>query len=579
MHSRTTVQAVALGTEPADLVVRGDQVLSPTRRTLLDRDVAVVDGVIAGLFEDAEDVVGPETTVVDANNGVVAPGLIDPHTHLDLHQTFETSYHRALAGGTTAIVSEVAAFGPSFGAAGVEALLAATADLPVKVFATVPPQPVFDMFEPAWAGDADRDALLDLLDRGRVVGVGETAWIRVVGRETPATTLYDAAHERGKVVTGHGAGCRGSRLRAFAIDADDDHEAIAGEGVLERVEAGIHAVGRYGSIRDDMAAIGDASPDLDAGELSISTDGMWPTDLVGEGYMDAVLRRAVDVGVDPVDAVGMATRTPARHWGLDGLGTLKPGTPADLVVFGDLERFGVETTIADGAVVYDGGDPDSPAEPRYDYPASFTNLVDLGLSAADLSVPAADAVEGAVLAIEYGGGLLTSPTTATPAVEGDSLVADAPDLVKVALFDRHPDREGGGFVGFLSGFDLDRGAVATSVTWETTGVLAVGADDDDMLAAVATLEGMGGGWAVVDDGDVVATHATPVGATCSRRPVEETAERYAAIESAIGSLGVTAERPMLGLQTMSFVGTPALKMGFDGYLDIRAGAVVGRSPE
>ncbi|MFB6081739.1 MAG: adenine deaminase C-terminal domain-containing protein [Halanaeroarchaeum sp.] len=572
------VQATTLGRAPADLVLTGGRVLSPARRALLDRDLVVVDGRIAGLSEDATAVVGEATTVVDVDGGVIAPGLVDPHTHLDLHQTIETSYHRVLAGGTTAIVSEVAAWGPSFGADAVETLLDATASLPVKVFPTVPPQPLFDMFEEPWATDADEDALRSLLDRDRVVGVGETAWIRIVGRDTPARGLYDAAHDREKVVTGHGAGCRGDRLQAFATTVDDDHEAIAGAGVLERVTSGIHAVGRYGTIRDDMAAVGDAYEDLDPAEMSLSTDGMWPRDLVEEGYMDAVLSRAVEAGVDPIDAVVMATLTPARHWDLDGLGTLRPGTPADLVVFADLDTFTVERTYVDGEAVYEGGEPQAPEAPTTTYPDSYTDLVDLDLAPGDLAVPAEAATDGEVLAIEYGGGLLTDATVVSPPESGGTLDAFPPDLLKVALFDRHPRRDGRGFVGFLSGFGLDRGALATTLTWETTGVLAVGTNDSDMHHAIATLEGLGGGWAVVADETVVATHATPIGATCSRRPVEETADRYDAVDRALGDLGTTADRPMLGLQTLSFVGVPSLKIGFDGYADIRAGEVVGLTP-
>ncbi|MGM0397627.1 MAG: adenine deaminase C-terminal domain-containing protein [Halobacteriota archaeon] len=573
------VQSVTLGRSPADVVVRGGRVLSPTTRSMTRRDVGIVDGQIAGLFDDSQAIVGTDTSIVDATDAVVAPGLIDAHTHLDLHQTVETSFHRMVAGGATSVVSEVAAFGPSFGADGVKTFLDATADIPLRVYATVPPQPVFDMFEPAWADETERDALRALLDRDRVVGVGETAWPRIVGRETPAETLYEAAHDRGAIVTGHGAGCRGDTLQAFATAVDDDHEAISGDGIRERVDAGIHAVGRFGTIRDDMDAIGAASQELDASELSLSTDGMWPRELVETGYMDAVLRRAVDAGVDPVDAVVMATLTPARHFGLAELGTLRAGTPADLAIFSDLETFDVETTMIDGEVVYDGGDPGRPMAPTVSYPDRFTDAVTVDVSADDLVVPVDAGHDGAVLAIEYGGGLLTDHDVVEPPVRNGAFEADPPSLAKVALFDRHPERDGGGFVGFLTEFGLESGAIATSVTWETAGVVAVGTNDGDMVDAIGTLAGMGGGWVVVEDGDVIATHPTPVGATCSRRPVEETAERYDAIESAILGLGVDGDRPMLGIQTLSFVGVPSLKLGFDGYADIRAGETVGLAPE
>ncbi|WP_135806237.1 adenine deaminase C-terminal domain-containing protein [Halorussus marinus] len=573
------LQPVALGDGTADVVITGGRVFMPEIGEFQARDVAIVDDKIAALPEDAAPVVGEETRRINASGRVVAPGFVDAHTHLDLHQTFESAYHYAIEHGTTTVVSEVTGYGPAFGAEGVEQLLAATAYLPVRVRVTVPPQPLLDTFEPRRADDADAAALADLLDDDRVVGVGETDWIHAVGRDTPAELLYERAREAGKTVSGHAAGCSDEKLAAFASIIDDDHEAISGEGVVERVENGVHAIGRYGSIRDDIGAIGEASSDVDVSELSLSSDGMWPSDLIDEGYMDAVVRRAIEEGVEPADALRMATLNPARHFGLDGVGSLSPGSVADVVLIDDLEAVTVSTVLSGGEIVYNKGE--SQVAPRtHEYPDRFYDAVDVSADPEQFRVPAEVADAGAVRAIEYERGLLSSETTVSPPVDGDRLLADpSADVLKATLFDRHPDAAPGrAFTGFLTGFGLDRGAVATSVTWETTGVVAVGAHDDAMRTAVEHVAEMGGGWAVVADGEVVAELPTRVGGVCSDLEVEETAKLYNAVESAVRGLGATPERPMLALQTLTFPGVPALKLSFSGYADVLNREVVGLAP-
>jgi adenine deaminase len=573
------LQPVALGAEAADIVITGGRVFMPEMGEFQARDVAIVDDRIAALPEDAAPVVGDDTSRINASGRVVAPGFVDAHTHLDLHQTFESAYHYAIEHGTTTVVSEVTGYGPSFGAEGVEQLLAATAYLPVRVRVTVPPQPLLDTFEPRRADEADAEALADLLDDDRVVGVGETDWIHAVGRNTPAERLYERAREEGKTVSGHAAGCSGEKLAAFASIIDDDHEAISGEGVVERVENGVHAIGRYGSIRDDIGAIGEAYPDVDAAELSLSSDGMWPSDLIDEGYMDAVVRRAIEEGVEPADALRMATRNPARHFGLDGVGSLSPGSIADVVLIDDLEAVTVSTVLSGGEVVYNKGE--SQVAPRtHEYPEHFYDAVDVSADPERFRVAADAARGGEVRAIEHREGLLTGETTVSPPTESGELVADADaDVLKATLFDRHPDADRDrAFTGFLTGFGLDRGAVATSVTWETTGVVAVGADDEAMRTAVAHVAEMGGGWAVVEGDEVVAGLPTRVAGVCSDLEVEETAKLYNAVGSAVRGLGATPERPMLTLQTLTFPGVPALKLSFSGYADVLSREVVGLEP-
>jgi len=566
---------IARGETAADLVVRGGRVFRPETRTFDAVDVAVADGTVAALPADASDVVGEETTVVEATGRVVVPGFVDAHTHLDRHQVFERAYHYALRGGTTSFVSETSAFEVGAGAAGVRAFLDATADLPASVYAAVPPRPLFDTFGPA---ETDRaDGLEALLDDDRVVGVGESPWIHVVGRDPPATRLYERAHDRGKTVSGHGAGVAGAKLQSFAGVVDDDHEAIAADGVAARVEHGVHAIGRGGSVRDDLDAFAEAYETLGASELSLATDGAWPRDLIDDGCMDAVVARAVDAGIAPADALRMATLNPARHFGLDGKGTLAPGSDADIVVLEDVEDVDVATVVADGDVVVHNHDLRVGPRP-HEYPAELADTVTAPDDPDAWRVPADAAANGRVEAIEYQSGLLSTPTVVEPRVAGGELRADPEnDIAKCGLYDRRDGERG--FVGFLTGLGIESGAVATTLVWESPGILGVGVDDDDMRAAVERVESLGGGWAVVRDGDVLVELACPVAGVAAARDVTETAQLTTAVEDAVGRLGANVDRPLLALQTLTFPGVPARKLTCEGYAEIKTGEVRGLTPD
>lgn len=593
MSGRTgdPLQAVALGDAPADLVVTGGRVLLPDGR-IRDRDVAVVGDRVAATPADAAAVVGEDTTVVDATDRTVIPGLVDAHDHVDIHVPIERRYHHRLARGTTAVVTETQAVASGVGPAGVEHLLAATESLPLSVFVTLPPQGFVDTFEDAGWTEDDRDRLREFLDRDRVVGVGETDWIHVVGRDAPELrAFYDRAREAGGRVVAHGAGCRGEKLAALAALADDDHEPTSAAGVEERLANGLHVVGRRGSIRDDLDAV--AGADRPRGDVSLCTDGTWPQDDAG---MDDVVRTAIDRGIDPVEAVEMATRAPADHFGLDDRGRIAPGYRADLAVLSDLESVAVETVLAGGEVVVRDGDP-LVGERPYDYPAEVRKSVAVDLAADALAVSPASARDGRVRAIAADEGLVTRETTVEPPVEGGNLVADPEaDLLKVALFDRRPGHDRG-FVGFATGLGLERGAVATSITWEQPAVLAVGVSDEAIRRAIARLEAIDGGWVVVDDDPdrpergpvLLSALSASVAGVMADRSREAVAAGYADVERALVELGGDPDPgfprasegspgPLLALQTLSFPGVPVLKLSFSGYAHLHDRRIVGLDP-
>jgi len=574
------LQPVALG-DAADVVVEGGRVFCSNRGTFLERDIAIVGDRIATILEDGDDAVGPETTVVSAAGRTVIPGLIDAHTHADLYATTEQLCPSVLATGTTSVVTELSGFGTTLGSRGTEAYLEATADLPLSVYPTVAPQPLVDTFEPRRADEDELEALADLFDHERIVGVGEIDWIHVVGQESPVEGLYERAREAGVRIVGHGAGCRGENLRAFATVVDNDHEPISPAEALDRAEQGLQVVARCGSIRDDLSAVADplAAGEIAPGNVSLSTDGVWPTALRDGFGMAELLRRTIEAGVDPAAAVDAASRTTAEHFGLEGRGVIAPGAYADLVVVSDLESVAVETVLADGEVVVEDGTP-TIDPPTVSYPEFVFDTIDVSTDPERFTLPQSVTADGEVRAMDVGQGLLTLETTVEPGLEGDRYVPDPDgDVLTATVIDRDPDTPDRGFTGFLTGYGLEAGAAATTNTWEVPGLVTIAADPDDAALAAERVVDNGGGWAIARGGEVLTELPMPVAAFAARESVPSVAAGFEDLEATLRDLGVSVERPLLTAQTLTFPGVPALKLAVTGYADVLGREIVGLEVE
>jgi adenine deaminase len=247
-------------------------------------------------------------------------------------------------------------------------------------------------------------------------------------------------------------------------------------------------------------------------------------------------------------------------------------------VLDDLETVTVSTVLSDGEIVVENGTP--LVEPRpHSYPDSFRDSITLTPAAEQFRVPTSVGTDGRVRAIHCEGGTISSATTVEPGIEDDQFVASPErDILKITLLDRSPRGSGRGFTGFLSGFGLSEGTVATSHTWQTPGIIVVGTDGDTMRRAVQDLAEMGGGWVVRDGDSVRVSLPTPIGARCAAMDVTESAAAFDNVTTTLRELGTTTDAPALILQSIPFTGIPALRMTFSGYADIFARETVGLDP-
>ena len=350
-----TLMRVALGEEPADLVVRNaDLVNVYTGEIQKNMGVAVKGPWIARVSAEIEDVIGSASRVLDASGKTLAPGLIDGHTHLSWIYTAAEFIPFAAAAGVTTVVTETLEPYPVAGLAGVLDFLDSFRDQPIRILATAP---AMVSISPAAKGISPDD-LESLLAREDVLGLGESYWQAVL--QEPAAYLPALATDP-SLRQSHrrplGRGQRKEARRLLATGVSSCHEPIDADQVLTRLRLGVHVMVREGSIRRDLEAISRIrNAGVDLRRLVLASDGASPQDLMQGKYMDFVVRKAVACGFTPVEAIQMATLNVAEHFRLDGvLGGIAPGRLADMVLIPDPADFSPHTVICSGRVIFEDG--------------------------------------------------------------------------------------------------------------------------------------------------------------------------------------------------------------------------------
>jgi len=543
--------AVARGDQPADLVVRGGHVLSVFTREWLEVDVAVVDGYVAGLgdYEGVE--------IADVSGRYVVPGFIDAHLHLESPKLLPDEFARLVVPlGTTAVVADPHEIANVLGTDGVHWLLDFCGDLPLDVYFMAPSCVPASRFEsprrPLTTGDLE-----GLLRRTHVLGVAEMMNFPgvVEGDETELAKLRLARH-----VDGHAPGLLGKRLNAYAAAGiRSDHEAITAEEGRERLRAGIWLLIREASMARNLSALVPLVRELGPEHIAFCTDDRDPEDIVDDGHINGMVRKAVAAGVAPEDALVLATLNPARWHGLEELGAIAPGYRADLVVLPDLEEFRPELVLKRGKPLGDIARPDVPEWVR-----QTVRLAPLG--SADLAAPS-DGSEIRVIGL-VPDQVVTEALVERPTVTDGFAVADpARDLAKIAVVERHlaTGRVG---VGFVRGSGLARGALGSTVAHDAHNVVVLGTSDEDMLAVVERLVELGGGNVVVDDGRVVADCPLPVAGLLSDAPLADVIAESRACNEAAAALGWTGATPFLTMSFLALSVIPSLKITDRGLVDV-----------
>ena len=543
--------AVARGDQPADLVLRGGRVFSVFTREWLEADVAIVDGYVAGLgdYEAAE--------VIDVSGRYVVPGFIDAHMHLESPKLLPDEFARLVVPlGTTAVVADPHEIANVLGTDGVHWLLDFCDDLPLDVYFMAPSCVPASRFEsprrPLTTGDLE-----GLLRRTHVLGIAEMMNFPgvVAGEEDELAKVRLARH-----VDGHAPGLLGKRLNAYAAAGiRSDHEAITAAEGRARLRAGIWLLIREASMARNLNALVPLVREFGPEHIAFCTDDRDPDDIVDDGHINGMVRKAVAAGVAPEDALVLATRNPAQWHGLQELGALAPGYRADLLVLPDLEQFRPELVLKGGRPLGDIARPDVPEWVRQTVRIA-------PFQAADLTVRS-DGSEIRVIGL-VPDQVVTEALVERPTIVDGLAVADpARDLAKIAVIERHlaTGRVG---LGFVRGSGLAHGALGSTVAHDAHNVVVLGTSDEDMLAVVRRLVELGGGNVVVDDGLVVAECPLPVAGLVSDAPLTEVIAQSRACNEAAAALGWIGKTPFLTMSFLALSVIPSLKITDQGLVDV-----------
>ncbi|NQT73258.1 MAG: adenine deaminase [Chloroflexi bacterium] len=569
---------VAMEKEHADLViVGGDLVNVYTGELLRSWPVAVKGSWIACVGEDVGHTIGPDTQVIDATGKVLIPGFIDGHVHALWIHSLQELLKFAISCGTTTIISDTTDFSYTLGYDGVVQFLECARDQPTKVFATLPS--IFATAQSDYADIMDPGMFSELLERGDILGLGESSWVPVVNGDRRVIDLFADTSGHRKKLEGHGAGARGRILNSFvAAGVSSCHESTTAAEALEKLRLGMCVMVREGGGRKDLEAVSAIKDEnVDFRRLALTTDILSPAELIQYGYMDHVVQKAIDLGFAPITAVQMATLNVAEHFSIDDVvGGIAPGKYADILIMPDLASIRLDWVISNGQVV--ARDGVRLVDPRpYDYPESSRTTVRLPhrLEAADFRISVDDdSPEILTRIIDLTSNIANKEAFVALPVRDRELKAslDA-DVLKVAAIDRLHN-QGKMFVGLVRGFGLKKGAFASTASWNSSNVLIVGAGEKDMAGAGNRIRDLQGGVVLYADGEVLAELPMPIGGNVSDLPMEAIADRLEQIKRTLADLGCRLPDPHLMLVTLTCTVVPSIRLSTDGLIRVKDGKVM-----
>ncbi len=587
-HNTKDLIEAALGKVKADLVVKGANLIDVFTGEVIEKaSVASYDGFVVRVIwneEDLDNYVGPTTTVIDARGQYLMPGLIDSHLHVEssLLNVREFSKLEAIHGVTAAVVDphEVANV---LGYEGVRLFIEEARRSLIRVLVEAPScVPAIDPSAGIDGGGAiiGPKEVRSLLTLEGVVGLGELMDFRgVLGTRSHVIAKVEASKALGKVIDGHAPGLHGAELDAYMVSgASSDHESSTLEEALEKARKGMYVFLRYGSIGKDLEVLARLASELpDTRRLTLVADDINVIDLVEHGHMDYIVSRAIELGIDPVKAIQMATINPAQHLRMDDLmGAVAPGRYADMVLSRGLERISVSMTIVGGRLIYANGRLLRDPEP-FEYPSWARNSVKVRpFSADDLVIMLNDnlkSVRANVISVRPGS-MITLKSVEELSVEGGIVRSDASrGIMHVAVIDRH---KASGRVGrgFIKGLPLTKGALAQTIAHDTHNLIVAGYDPKDMeLAARAVVEAQGG-IAYAEGGRLKAMVRLPIAGLMSDESYERVYDEVKELEGTLGTAGSGLDSVFMVLAFVSLPVIPELRITDMGLVDVKEGRVI-----
>jgi len=550
---------VARGLEPADLVIKGGQIVNVFSQEIYPADIAIYGGRIAGVGNYS----GPNE--LDARGKFIAPGFIDGHMHIESSMVTVWEFAKTvMPRGTTTIVADPHELANVLGVEGIEYVLKTAKYQPLSVYVMLPScVPATDM-ETSGARLKAID-LLPYLDSPWVLGLAEM--MNYPGVIEGSEEVLDKLRMiGGKVVDGHAPQLSGKDLNAYiAAGIGNDHECTTVEEALEKLRLGMTVAVREGSVTRDLLALLPLIKPENADRFFFCTDDRTPDDLIRRGHIDSMVRMAIGAGLEPALAIRLATINAARYFGLPKVGAIGPGWFADLNVLSDLKTCAVEKVFKRGHLVAEKGYllGNKPMSAMIDV-RNTVRIRPLGDSS--FRIPAKSGRARVMELIPNQ--IITRQIFAEPKRDDGHVVSDAKnDVLKIAVIERHHGTGNIG-LGLTKGFGLKSGAIASSVGHDAHNINVVGTNDADMRAAVEEIVKMQGGFAVASGGKILASVALPIAGLLSNKTLSDVKDELEAANRATRELGCVVPEPFMALSFMALSVIPELKLTDRGLVDV-----------
>lgn len=534
--------AVAAGREKADLVLKNAKYLNVFSNEFLCGDIAVANGLIAGVGKyDGK-------TEIDVSGKLVLPGFIDAHIHLESSMVTPAEFAKAVvAHGTTTVITDPHEITNVMGIDGVEYMIQASQNLPIDVHFMMPScVPATEIDE----SGAELDCKdIDLyLDNKKVLGLAEMMnYVGVINGDKNVLSKIVTSQAHHKKIDGHAPELSGNDLNAYiAAGVYSDHECSTFENALEKLRKGQFIMIREGTAAHNLKALMPLLTQQYYSRCMFATDDKHPSDLLYGGHIDYIVKQALKNGADPIVALKTATHHAARYFLLNNKGAIASGYLADIVVVDNLEDFNVETVFKCGKLVFDGEVKDFSA-PTVDEKLAEKCFDTFHL---DSVTPSSFKVDGKLGLIGLVGGELLTRNLGT----ADKIDVEN-DILKIACIERHKGTNHIG-VGYVKGYSLKSGAVATSVAHDSHNIITVGCNDDDIAVAVNAIKDSNGGIAVVENGKIKALLELPIAGLMSDEPLTTVNEKLENAKSSAYELG--ADKSIDPFMTLSFLSLPVI---------------------
>ena len=548
--------AAAAGREPADLVLKNATFVNVFSNELSTMDIAVAEGLIVGMgsYQGRSE--------VDCTGKIVLPGFLDAHIHLESSLVSPTEFVKAvLPHGTTTVVTDPHEIANVMGTDGIEYMLQATEDLPVDVRfmlpSCVPATPLDES-----GAILDYRAIDSFYDHPRVQGLAEMMnFVGAINGDEQTVEKIVAAQAHHKKIDGHAPDLQGNDLNAYiAAGVYSDHECHDVKDAIAKLERGQFIMIREGTAARNLEALMPLLTGKYADRCMFCTDDKHPNDLLEKGHIDYIVKKAISLGADPITAVKVACHNAARYFLLNNRGGISPGYLADFVIIDNFQDFNIEQVYKKGVLMVDHGEiqdfPSPEIEPYLVERAHKTFHV-AALTAEDFAEKRPRGIIG----------MVDGEITTVDAGYSDRIDVEY-DVLKIAVVERHKNTHHIG-IGYIQGYGLKSGAVATSISHDSHNIIVVGTNETDMAAAVNRVVELNGGIVVWDGGQSVAEVPLAIAGIMSDEPLVTVNEKLETAKDAAHKLGVNPGiDPFMTLSFMALPVIPSLRITTRGVFDL-----------